>query len=129
MALRDWNKNGSKNDWFDNYMDYKLYQKWKENKDENVNVPAPSQPTNISYKIFTIIFIVAFIGILYIIALERNFLLSLIGWSEFEISDMSELDKFFTLSLTIIIDIVVIVLLSGILLSIKGKISRYINKN
>lgn len=30
MAMRDWNHNGDKNDFFDNMMDYKMYQQWKE---------------------------------------------------------------------------------------------------
>lgn len=32
MAMRDWDGNGSKDDLFDNMMDYKLYQEWKKAK-------------------------------------------------------------------------------------------------
>ncbi len=129
MALRDWNKNGDKNDLFDNYMDYKLYQKWKENKEnkqkhKNYN----NDSSNYSGILFTVITVVVFYAVLYAISLERDFLLSLVGWSEYRIHTMSDLDKLFLDIITIAIDIIALIFVTCTILFIKGKIKSLFTK-
>lgn len=126
MAMRDWNRNGDKNDPFDNYMDYKLYQKWKEKQDkkESEDLLKNNKSSSSSDILFNIAAAVIVFTILFAASLERDFLLSLIGWSEYSISSLSGLDKLFTLIIVLALDIIVLVLIIGIILSISYKIKQ-----
>lgn len=130
MAMRDWNNNGKKDDAFDNYMDYKLYQNWEKSQNEqehpkNYTNNSSSNSEKSSDAIINIIGAIIIFALLFVISLERNFFLSLLGYN---IDSLTEFEKLFFDIIVAVIDFVVLILIIGFILSLKAKICKRFKK-